>query len=104
TAQPPAAPAPTAVAPRSPRTVAPTTSASDSIRRVNQRVKADTTAAKSTSASQNPPMKLPASPRDGKPTMVEGGVSGSGEYSVQIAAYNVKSQAETMTTKLKKKS
>jgi N-acetylmuramoyl-L-alanine amidase len=48
-------------------------------------------------------MKLPVSPRDGKPTMVEGGISGGGEYSVQIAAYNVKSQAEAMATKLKKK-
>ena len=103
TAQAATAPAPTAVAPRTPPTVAPTTSASDSIRGVNQRVKADTPAAKSTSATQKPPMKLPASPTDGKPTMVEGGVSGSGEYSVQIAAYNVKSQAEAMSTKLKKK-
>ena len=64
--------------------------------------KPDMTAPKSVSTSQKPPMKLPASPRDGKPTMVEGGVSGGG-YSVQIAAYNVKSQAEAMVTKLKKK-
>ncbi|MFN2601293.1 MAG: SPOR domain-containing protein [Gemmatimonadaceae bacterium] len=84
-------------------TVAPTASAGDSIRRVNQTAKADVPMPKSTSASQKPPMKLPASPKDGKPTIVEGGVSGSGEYSVQIAAYNVKSQAEAMATKLKKK-
>ncbi len=94
------APAPTAPAPTA---VAPTTSASDSIRRVNKTAKAETTAVKSASASQKPPMKLPSSPKDGKPTMVEGGISGSGEYSVQIAAYNVKSQAEAMATKLKKK-
>jgi len=84
-------------------TVVPTPSAKDSIRRVPQTVKADTTPVKSASAAQKPPMKLPAAPRDGKPTMVEGGVSGAGEYSVQIAAYNVKSQAEAMVTKLKKK-
>ena len=84
-------------------TVLPTASPGDSIRRVNQTAKADTPVAKPTSASQKPPMKLPASPKDGKPTMVEGGISGTGEYSVQIAAYNVKSQAEAMATKLKKK-
>ncbi len=100
TAPAPTAPAPTAVAPT---TVTPTASASDSIRRVNKTAKAETTAVKSASASQKPPMKLPSSPKDGKPTMVEGGISGSGEYSVQIAAYNVKSQAEAMATKLKKK-
>jgi cell division protein FtsN len=65
--------------------------------------KADTTVVKPASAVQKPPMKLPSSPVDGKPTMVVGGISGSGEYSVQIAAYNVKSQAEAMATKLKKK-
>jgi cell division septation protein DedD len=67
-------------------------------------------------------MQIPAAPMDGKPTMVVGGVkdntpsatttpprpapkeepSGSGEYSVQIAAYNVKSQAQAMVTRLKK--
>jgi len=90
-----------------PATTTPTTttapSASDSIRRVTQTARADTTPTKSVTAAQKPPMKLPASPRDGKPTMVEGGLSGNGEYSVQIAAYNVKSQAEAMVTKLKKK-
>lgn len=70
---------------------------------MNQTAKADTAIVKSVSASQKPPMKLPPSPRDGKPTMVEGGISGGGEYSVQIAAYNVKPQAEAMATKLKKK-
>jgi cell division protein FtsN len=40
---------------------------------------------------------------DGKPTMVEGGISSSAQYSVQIAAYNVKSQAEAMVAKLKRK-
>ena len=106
---PAAAPASTPVMPRPATntpvatTVAPTISPGDSIRRVNQTAKADTAIVKSASASQKPPMKLPASPRDGKPTMVEGGISGGGEYSVQIAAYNVKSQAEAMVTKLKKK-
>jgi cell division protein FtsN len=70
-----------------------------------------------------PLTQLPTSPRDGKPTIIDGGVkektsggkstppktasqeepSGGGQYSVQIAAYNVKSQAEAMTAKLKKK-
>lgn len=104
-----AAPASTPVMPRPATntpvatTVAPTISPGDSIRRVNQTAKADTAIVKSVSASQKPPMKLPPSPRDGKPTMVEGGISGGGEYSVQIAAYNVKPQAEAMATKLKKK-
>jgi cell division protein FtsN len=66
-----------------------------------------TPAADSTSrpkvTSQKPPMKLPSSPMDGKPTMVEGGISSSAQYSVQIAAYNVKSQAEAMVAKLKRK-
>jgi len=72
------------------------------------------------------PMQIPAAPMDGKPTMVTGGVkaatttttsgaksvpaktipqdepSGSGEWSVQIAAYNVKSQAQAMMARLKK--
>ena len=65
--------------------------------------KSDTTTVKSVPAPQKPPMKLPSSPADGKPTMVVGGISGSGDYSVQIAAYNVKSQAVAMATKLKKK-
>jgi cell division protein FtsN len=71
-------------------------------------------------------MQIPAAPMDGKPTMIPGGVkptttaasssnkstpakpvtqdesSGSGEWSVQIAAYNVKSQAQAMTARLKK--
>jgi len=63
----------------------------------------DTTLVKSAPALPKPPMKLPPSPADGKPTVVVGGISRSGEYSVQIAAYNVKSQAEAMATKLKKK-
>jgi cell division protein FtsN len=62
-----------------------------------------------------PAMQVPVSPKDGKPTVVEGSVkektssgeqdmsSGKGEYSVQIAAYNVKSQAQAMAAKLKKR-
>jgi cell division septation protein DedD len=84
-------------------TVAPTISGNDSTRRANQTTKSDTTTVKSAPASPKPLMKLPSSPADGKPTMVMGGISGSGEYSVQIAAYNVKSQADAMATKLKKK-
>ena len=99
---PPVTTSPVTTAPAT-TTAARTAPPGDSTRRPNLTAKADTVAAKSTSASQKPPMKLPASPRDGKPTMVEGGVSGSSEYSVQIAAYNVKSQAQAMATKLKKK-
>lgn len=75
---------------------------------------------------KKPPMQIPVAPMDGKPTMIVGGVkattttatsssksvsakpvpkdeaSGSGEYSVQIAAYNVKSQAQAMAARLKK--
>lgn len=78
--------------------------------------------AKDSTLPQKPPMQVPAAPMDGKPTMVVSGVKdstpnskspppkavpqeeaiGSGEYSVQIAAYNVKSQAQTMAAKLKK--
>ena len=74
-------------------------------------------------APQKPLMQLPTSPRDGKPTIIDdrvkektsgakstppktasqGETSGDGQYSVQIAAYNVKSQAEAMTAKLKKR-
>lgn len=63
-----------------------------------------------------PSMPAPATPRDVKPSMIEpppkeaypsgasvGNVTGEGEYSVQIAAYNVKSQADAMVAKLKKK-
>jgi len=80
--------------------------------------------AKDTTVPKKPPMQIPAAPMDGKPTMVAGGVktttttssaksipakpatqdeaSTSGEWTVQIAAYNVKSQAQAMVTKLKK--
>ena len=66
-------------------------------------------------APQKPAMQLPVSPSDGKPTVTAGGVkektssgeteepSGNGGYSVQIAAYNVKSQAQAMAAKLKKR-
>jgi Uncharacterized protein conserved in bacteria len=63
-----------------------------------------------------PSMPAPTTPRDAKPSMIEpparenvsteisAGVSaGEGQYSVQIAAYNVKSQANAMVAKLKKK-
>jgi cell division protein FtsN len=78
-------------------------------------------------AAQKPPMQLPTSPKDGKPTMIDsekrdrlsvtkaasskgtapttsvGSPAESGEYSVQVAAYNLKSQAEAMATKMRKR-
>jgi len=63
-----------------------------------------------------PSMPAPTTPRDAKPSMIElpakenvsteilaGGSAGEGQYSVQIAAYNVKSQAGVMVARLKKK-
>jgi cell division septation protein DedD len=59
-------------------------------------------------------MKLPASPNDSKPSVIAETLPKSaaartpaeppesGGYSVQIAAYNVKSQADAMVSKLKK--
>lgn len=68
------------------------------------------------------PAQVPPAPRDTKPTSVEapkkgmasvttrsartppaGNVAGGDSYSVQVAAYNVKSQAEAMVAKLRKK-
>ena len=83
-------------------------------------------AANDSAVPKKQPMQIPAAPMDGKPTIISGGVkptttatsssskrtpakpvtqdesSGSGEWSVQIAAYNVKSQAQAMTARLKK--
>jgi cell division septation protein DedD len=63
-----------------------------------------------------PSMLASTTPRDAKPSMIEppakqsvsteisaGTSVGKGQYSVQIAAYNVKSQAGVMVAKLKKK-
>jgi cell division protein FtsN len=63
-----------------------------------------------------PSIPAPATPRDAKPSMIEppakenvsteisaGASAGEGQYSVQIAAYTVKSQANAMVAKLKKK-
>ncbi len=67
-------------------------------------------------------MQVPSAPRDAKPSMIEPTVKAGapaskteasngppenasaekGRYSVQIAAYNVKSQAQAMMAKLKK--
>jgi cell division protein FtsN len=55
-------------------------------------VKTTSTATTAPSSSKSVPAKPAA---QDEPT-------GSGEYSVQIAAYNVKSQAQAMTAKLKK--
>jgi len=76
-----------------------------------------TQAAKTTSTPAKPSMPPPSAPRDVKPTMVEPPKSyptpetpaasdesaGEGQYSVQIAAYNVKSQAAAMAARLKKR-
>lgn len=73
-----------------------------------------TQVAKTTVAPVKPSMPPSATPRDAKPTMVEPPKSyptpvssdesaGEGQWTVQIAAYNVKSQAAAMVAKLKKK-
>lgn len=98
-ASPPSTPVTTAAAPTS---VTPAPPSADSTPRTTPVRKPDSATTKASTA-QKPPMKLPSSPSDGKPTMVEGGISGSGQYSVQIAAYNVKSQADAMVAKLKKR-
>jgi len=80
--------------------------------------------AQTTTVTSKPAMQPPATPRDASPSMIiptakEGAPtsatatsvskpavgttsSGAGSYSVQIAAYNVKSQAQAMADKLKK--
>lgn len=75
---------------------------------ITQPVKAAVTPAK-------PPVQVPTAPRDAKPTMIEPppkesypktaspDASGDGQYTVQVAAYNVKSQAAAMVAKLKKR-
>ncbi len=63
-----------------------------------------------------PSIPAPTTPRDVKPSMIEppakesipaevssSASTGEGQYSVQIAAYNAKSQADAMVAKLKKK-
>jgi cell division septation protein DedD len=75
-----------------------------------------TQAAKPTVIPVKPPMPAPTTPRDAKPTMVEpppkesypttpssNASAGGAQYTVQVAAYNVKSQAATMVAKLKKR-
>lgn len=74
---------------------------------------------KTGAVSVKPLIPAPATPRDAKPSMIEppakekvstqisagasGASAGEGQYSVQIAAYTVKSQADAMVAKLKKK-
>ena len=69
---------------------------------------------KTTVVPVKPSMPAPSAPRDAKPTMVEPPSSypvtrasdastGEGQWTVQIAAYNVKSQAAAMVAKLKKR-
>jgi len=71
---------------------------------------------KTTVIPVKPSMPPPSTPRDAKPTMVEPPPKesypattssdvpgGEGQWTVQIAAYNVKSQAAAMVAKLKKK-
>ncbi|HVF39223.1 MAG TPA: SPOR domain-containing protein [Gemmatimonadaceae bacterium] len=71
-----------------------------------------------TKPAAKPPMKIPAKPNDVDPTNVETVIpdppassrtdarssrSSSGEFSVQIAAYNVRSQATAMADRMKKR-
>jgi cell division protein FtsN len=95
--------------------------------------KADTVVAKTATVAAKPSMQPPTSPRDVNPSMVVPSASdvapvsktttaapktttpktataeplpsssGEGGYSVQVAAYNVKSQAQAMVEKLKKR-
>jgi cell division protein FtsN len=67
--------------------------------------RADTVAAKTPAMVKAPPMVKPVlKPAPEKATTAEKATTGSGgTYSVQIAAYNVKSQAVAMVTKLKKR-
>ena len=78
---------------------------------------------KTGAVSVKPLIPTPATPRDAKPSMIEpptkekvstqisagavgasaGASAGEGQYSVQVAAYTVKSQADAMVAKLKKK-
>ena len=75
-----------------------------------------TQAAKPAVVPVKPPMPAPTTPRDAKPTMVEpppkesypttpssDASAGEAQYTVQVAAYNVKSQAAAMVAKLKKR-
>jgi len=72
----------------------------------------------STTAASKPSMRPPTTPRDASPSMIvpsakEGAPTSetatstskpaTGSYSVQVAAYNVRSQAQAMADKLKKK-
>jgi len=80
-------------------------------------------AAQSPTAAKKPPMRISDSPRDAKPSMIEptakagapttsgttskttsaDAAAGSTVYTVQTAAYNVKSQADAMVAKLRKR-
>jgi cell division protein FtsN len=72
-------------------------------------------AVKMTVVPVKPSMPAPSTPRDVKPTMIEppmesyptttssGASAGEGQYTVQVAAYNVKSQAAAMVAKLKRR-
>ena len=82
----------------------------------------ETTTVQLNPASNKPPVQIPSAPRDAKPSMIEpmakagapvSKIEGSknlpedtwaekGGYSVQIAAYNLKSQAQAMVAKLRK--
>jgi cell division septation protein DedD len=76
----------------------------------------DSSARDSTRTTVKPSIPVPATPQDAKPSMIKPPAKenvsteisasasvGEGQYSVQIAAYNVKSQANAMVAKLKKK-
>jgi cell division protein FtsN len=65
---------------------------------------ADTVASKTTGMVKAPPMVKPVlKPAPEPATTSDQATSGGGKYSVQIAAYNVKSQAVAMVAKLKKR-
>jgi hypothetical protein len=76
------------------------------------RVDSPKTTATATPAPKKSPLQPPAKPRDVEPSMVEPPLTipppvptsseGSKAYSVQVAAYNLKSQADAMVSKLKK--
>jgi len=107
---------------------APTTDSTASTSANTSVPKTDTAVAKTTTVAAKPQMQPPTSPRDVNPSMIVPNASevssvnktttakpktttapsspsatGEGGYTVQIAAYNVKSQAQAMVEKLKKK-
>jgi cell division protein FtsN len=88
----------------------------DSARILSSPSQATQTPRPTTVVPVKPSMPAPSTPRDVKPTMIEtppkesypttsssGESAGATRYTVQIAAYNVKSQATVMVSRLKKR-